>query len=293
MKTKQLAAFIAERQSVLINKNAGLPKPWTKDKILQRYRFCNVNREDDTVTKWVYQNWLGPNYRLADNWFASAVARWINWPETLACFGYPIPWEPTYIKREMKLRRAAGGKIWTGAYMIGTQGNAKDKIDFIIDDVLSPMYKNRELLRPRKGDSLFQFNCRLQSQYAMKGGFMGGQVIADIKDFDKHLREASDWHTFAISGPGSRRGLNRVIGKPLDEKLTEKVWHNHLRMLQDELTREFNIDIHAQNLQNCLCEFDKYERVRLGEGRPRSLYPGVMRRGANGSIADHARRRRS
>jgi hypothetical protein len=33
--------------------------------------------------------------------------------------------------------------------------------------------------------------------------------------------------------------------------------------------------LHAQDLQNCLCEFDKYERVRLGEGRPRSNYPGL------------------
>lgn len=30
----------------------------------------------------------------------------------------------------------------------------------------------------------------------------------------------------------------------------------------------------AQDLQNCLCEFDKYERVRMGQGRPRSRYPG-------------------
>ena len=28
----------------------------------------------------------------------------------------------------------------------------------------------------------------------------------------------------------------------------------------------------AHDVQFCLCEFDKYERVRLGEGRPRALY---------------------
>jgi len=33
--------------------------------------------------------------------------------------------------------------------------------------------------------------------------------------------------------------------------------------------------IHMQDLQNCLCEFDKYERVRLGEGRPRNGYRGL------------------
>ena len=33
--------------------------------------------------------------------------------------------------------------------------------------------------------------------------------------------------------------------------------------------------LHAQDVENCLCEFDKYERTRLGEGRPRSLYAGM------------------
>jgi hypothetical protein len=31
-------------------------------------------------------------------------------------------------------------------------------------------------------------------------------------------------------------------------------------------------DLTLMDIQNCLCEFDKYERVRLGEGRPRSYY---------------------
>jgi hypothetical protein len=28
----------------------------------------------------------------------------------------------------------------------------------------------------------------------------------------------------------------------------------------------------AQDLQNCLCEFDKYERVRLGQGKPKRRF---------------------
>jgi hypothetical protein len=28
----------------------------------------------------------------------------------------------------------------------------------------------------------------------------------------------------------------------------------------------------AQDLQNCLCELDKYERVRLGEGKPKRRF---------------------
>jgi hypothetical protein len=34
-----------------------------------------------------------------------------------------------------------------------------------------------------------------------------------------------------------------------------------------ELTRIGLGDLHAADLQNCLCEFDKMERARLGEGK--------------------------
>ena len=30
--------------------------------------------------------------------------------------------------------------------------------------------------------------------------------------------------------------------------------------------------LEMREIEHCLCEFDKYERVRLGQGRPRSKY---------------------
>lgn len=276
-RVKELLAFMTARESINIARQNGAPKPWTPDPILQRYRFCNVHREDDTVTKWIAKHWREPHRGNKDNWFAMAVARWINWPDTLADIGYPLPWDPARTIRGMKARREAGEKVWTGAYMIGTQGNAKDKIDFIVNDVLDPMYQNRAELRPRATDSLAKFNERLQTQYAMKGGFMGGQIIADIKYADYYLEQAPDWNTFAISGPGSRRGLNRVMGHEVDAPWKEYYWHHDLMCLLTRIKQTSSTliePLHAQDLQNCLCEFDKYERVHLGEGKPRSLYPG-------------------
>jgi hypothetical protein len=37
-------------------------------------------------------------------------------------------------------------------------------------------------------------------------------------------------------------------------------------------------DLHAQDLQNCLCEFDKMERARLGEGKPKRRFAQKNRR---------------
>lgn len=273
-----LASFIKEREAVRIKHDAHAPKPWTKDSILQQYRFCNVHREDDTVTKWIATYWRNPHKGEPDNWFAMAVARWINWPETLADIGYPVPWRPDRIVERIKRRQTRGDKVWTGAYMIGTQGNAKDKPAFIIQDVLDPLWQARKGLRPREGDTLESFAKRVVS-VKNQGRFMVGQIVADMK-YDKHspLWNAKDWHTWAISGPGSRRGLNRVYGRDKDTAWPEQEWHDHLLILAaaiEPMLKPYAIELHAQDLQNCLCEFDKYERTRLGEGRPRSSYPGV------------------
>ena len=32
------------------------------------------------------------------------------------------------------------------------------------------------------------------------------------------------------------------------------------------------LPLEMRDIEHCLCEFDKYERTRLGEGRPRAKY---------------------
>ena len=108
------------------------------------------------------------------------------------------------------------------------------------------------------------------------GGFHAAQVVADVK-YVGPLRDASDWWDFAASGPGSRRGLNRVLGRPTDAPWKEKQWVKQVHVLRKEiapaLAKAGLPRMHAQDTQNCLCEFDKYERIRLGEGKGRKFVP--------------------
>lgn len=48
-----LWAWIRAREAIRLKKEAGAPPPWIEDPILATYRFCNVRREDDLVTRWV------------------------------------------------------------------------------------------------------------------------------------------------------------------------------------------------------------------------------------------------
>jgi hypothetical protein len=104
---------------------------------------------------------------------------------------------------------------------------------------------------------------------------MAGQIIADLK-YVAPLDAAQDWWTFAASGPGSRRGLNRVIGRPYKKHWQEKNWRTELVKLQEKLAPYIKDmpRMHAQDAQGCLCEYDKYMRVKNEEGTPRRKFNG-------------------
>lgn len=274
---ESLFKFMEERHSIYLKRAAGLTKPWTKDPILQSYKFCNVYRNLDTVTMWIHENWLQPNQDDPDLWFAMTVARFINWPETLEELGYPVPWNPKKFLSTLQRRKDAKLKVYSGAYMVRSDPCSKDL--YLANNVLTPLWKDRNKLRPKPAQYLKVWHDLLVPYYGM-GGFMVAQIIADYKYADP-FRNAPDWYTFAASGPGSRRGLNRVLGRDKNSPWKEDSWYSELINLKSWLVKRWNPHglplpaIHTQDVQGCLCEFDKYERVRLGEGTPRSLYPGV------------------
>jgi hypothetical protein len=278
MRTAELWAFIQERHNIYLKKQAGLPKPWTQDKILGSYRFCNVYRELDSVTIWIHENWRYQHRNDPDLWFAMVVARLINWPESLLAMGYPIPYDSARFIDTIHDRQARGFKAFSGAYIVSTNGHAMDKAEYLDKYVLQPLWESREELRPMEGESLASYFEDL-SRFNGMGSFMAGQVIADVK-YAGCLFSAPDWWVWAASGPGSRRGLNRVTSRPTDASWPGASWHSTLMELKAEIDPRVSLagmpEIHAQDLQNCLCEFDKYERTRLGEGRPRSSYPGGL-----------------
>jgi hypothetical protein len=278
MLIKELCRFIEERHNIFIRKTAKMQKPWTDDPILPTYRFCNVYRELDTVTKWISNNWRGPHQADPFLWFAMVVARLVNWPDTLQAIGYPVPWKPAKFVLSMHARKDAGEKVFSGAYIVSTNGHAMDKAVYLVEHVLNPLWAERNSI-----SKSIQYVPRLAAvhkllaSYNGLGSFMAAQVIADLK-YVRPLWKAEDWDFWAASGPGSRRGLNRVYGRPVDAPWKEDVWLATLHALHIAVSGFTSTHkmptLHAQDLQNCLCEFDKYMRVKLGEGRPRSLYPG-------------------
>jgi hypothetical protein len=274
-----LLRFIDERDRIWHRRKAGERPPYSDDRILRDYRFCNIRRERDRTTIWIRDHWRKPNADDPDLFFAMSVARFVNWPDTLAQLGYPLPWRADAFLDVMADRERRGAKRWGDAYMIRADRRVnRGKAEYQATEVFSPLWNARARVRPRPDDSLRTFHDRLAGYHGMGGGFMSAQVVADTK-YVEPLRSAPDWWTWAASGPGSRAGLNRVLGRPADARWAEADWQRELRRLHESLAPELErLDIgrlHAQDLQNCLCEFARYEKLRLGEGIAKRFVPPV------------------
>ena len=266
---ERLVYWITERERVRSKREILSPTPWTEDSILSSYRFCNVRRMDDKVSKWLMKNWYEPYFNHPMMLSAVALARFINKPESLILiteevFDTKVRWEK--IKKILRSHRDAGNVIFNGAYMV--RGNdGQDKIECVVDHYVKPMVCtiHRNSMQDTWGE--------IHSCYGF-GSFMAGQVVADLRWALQGSWE--DKLTWAPIGPGSQRGMNRLYERPTGQSIKQEQFLKELKSMRNDLELQLPTQIFSRlelhDFQNCLCEFDKYERCLWNEGKPKQLY---------------------
>lgn len=281
-KWKLLRHWILERQCIYVRKLMEEPRPWTDDEILNTYRFCNVYREQDKVTIWIAKNLRDNKDKLP--WFTMTLARLLNLPESLEvirhhmqdCHDGTIEWDRDYFVSLMQSRQRRGLKVFNAAYIVSTNGHAMNKIEYVADMILQPMWDSRTVLNSaiNTAKSLEYIHKLLMGNNGL-ASFMAAQVVADLKHY-RRFKDLPDVKTFAAPGPGSKRGMNRVLGREAKAPISEKEWRAAFAQLHAKIIPWAEAHdlpfIDGQDLQNCLCEFDKYMRALNGEGTPKQRY---------------------
>lgn len=279
-------AYSRAREGIRVKKDAGGSKPWTKDEVLLNHRFCNVFREDDKVTRW-----FAENLRHVGSPLLSALAfRWFNRITT----GEVLQQEVVGLQdgdfdaevfKELMLASMPKGPYVTGAYIINTPpGYTKlDGVIYLLSNVLPDVEElEADMVKSR---SLEKSHAMLCGEYERLGSFMAYEVITDLQ-FTPTLSQATDRSTWAALGPGAARGLSRLLYGNIDSfsysrKVDQVEMLRHMRKLLDFAngsdlwdTRRYR-QWEMREVEHTLCEFDKYERLRLGQGSVKQKYKGA------------------
>ncbi|ULQ48372.1 hypothetical protein JN531_017210 (plasmid) [Flagellatimonas centrodinii] len=270
--------WIHEREAIRKRRAAGEPWPWTDDPFLRAYRWCNVRRMDDRVSRALFERWYRPGSGVREDLHRALLGRLVNWPDSLDEIGSGLE----NARAVLASRAATGAKVWTGAYVVpGVQGQAK--VDSICDLVDRVVADGDRVVR-----STMRSTWRELVRFDGMGSFLAGQVVADLA----HLPLGARWPdvtTWAPIGPGSARGINRLRGIPKDKPVPQEQFEQLLPDLIGvvrPLIGEIWIDrgLHAMDIQNCLCEYDKYRRLQLGEGTVRARYVPTGTAAGQGSL---------
>lgn len=267
-----------ERHSIYLKRQRGEPWPWTDDPIFNQYKFTNVHRSLDVGTQWLRENWLEP---FADHpmlFFNVCLYRQFNWIGTAAHLGFTEGWKPEPVYEYLhNYKNTPGNKLYTSAHMIAgpkfDKVGYREKLRWTIYGILDPLYCAGEQFIPQSGDNLQSAFNRLLPAMGF-GSFITYEVISDLRH-TRYLNQADDIMTWANAGPGAIRGLHRLLGNSYKTSMKQSS-ANELMYELLGLSRQFLVDWmpawEMREVEHWLCEFDKYERVRLGQGRPRCKF---------------------
>lgn len=275
--------YLHERESIRLKKERGEPPPWTEDPILGGYKFTNILRINDRTTQWVLNNWYRPNRGAEPKIQAlnCAIFRYFGTMEFAEAIGYQKEFDPYHLINTANNMMAAKKKVFTGAYIITNGGIRAPKQEVVVYNYLTPFWQNVDhVIYAAEKTNSWESVCKAMIKLPGFGAFMGKEVALDML-LNPFLENCHDRLSWSPVGPGAIRGLNRLMGRPVDAPLNQT---NGLAEMKDILTQlsqqrmfadwmpRLGVDFGVTDVQFSLCEVDKYLRVKNNEGRPRSKY---------------------
>ena len=301
MRTREFFGYLAERENVRLRKEAGDPWPWTDDPILQRYKFTNVKREDDATSRGLIGLHYEPN-RNADPktiLLNCALNRYFGTTEFAEARGWLDydTYDPDFVEDLAADRRSRKERVFTGAYVITNGGISAPKEQVVVQYYISELYNAiPELVEIAQMTRSWRAVAKRMSKILGFGGsgFMSKETLVDTtytNFWGTSLIEGmaagrpailslpADWGDWSPYGPGARRGAVRVLGHDdiysveAQSKRRDVALGVQLMLDLSELsTAHLPFFLAPHDIQFGLCEFDKYERVRLGQGEPKATY---------------------
>ncbi len=289
--------FVFDRQTVWHKRTAlGLPAPWTDDEVLQNFRFCNVYRELDGGTIAIGK-YLTQPLPAEQKLFNIIAYRFFNRRDTIENLFGGLLSEQNFDFKTLEKRfdaKKEEGNIFSNAYLITAHAYNPDyrpqdkhvQILLMLNDLrfkLEDIIKNLRESAPQEGLKI------IAEAVSSAGPFLAGQILLDATYAQNIVPYTAN--DFLIVGPGAHWGLNIICGRVLNKKeadaecrklwqmqpqafaelkqTTDKDW-NEVRWQSESYCGGKYLCLH--DVQNSLCEFRKYWRLKQGENAKRRYF---------------------
>ena len=266
--------FIVERHRIWHNREIlEQPAPWTEDKILQTFFFCNVFRYLDTGTIWYMSNVVHPKQTLDDALWRTITYRLVNSIPAFEAVGGVAPRHDRGLM--IATMRSKGVILNSQAYITlprphgPSYHNRVDRLEAILN------FLNLEfdglVYSIQEAKTLEEISSCLKHLYGI-GPFLSLQIYRDLIGAKQIPFTANDWVEI---GPGAKLTLLELYGDEAKSVSMQRGLARYLTVVQEAALdsrgwNEFeNVYLSICDIEHCLCEYGKYAKLVAGRGRRR------------------------
>lgn len=268
----------AERQRIFFSRIRGEEPPWTDDRILANFKFCNAYRASDRVSQYLIRDVI---YREPSSFAAedellrivffrlfSKIETWEAVEErvgTLNVEGFDVD----AIDACLEELRREGRSIYTSAFILCANrafGHERKHRNHLA--LLEEMFGEGRLPAEIGAAESLESVYEALTSYPLIGPFMAYQIAIDV-NYSELIDFSED--EFTVPGPGALRGMQKCFkhfcGLSHCELIDYMVERQEAEFdrLELDFCSLFGRRLHAIDCQNLFCEVDKYSREAFPE----------------------------
>lgn len=267
--------FAYERQNIFIKKKNGEKPPWTNDKILQEYKFCNSYRVNDRVSQYLLKNVIynGQDYSKEDMLFRILLFKLFNKESTWELLIKNLKdiklKDFDFLKCSEILNDAISKKesIYNDAYIscatkaFGYERKHENHLA-LLNKIFNVDKSYKKILEAKTMQEAFN----ILKTYPLIGNFMAYQLVTDINYSDIVNWQESE---FTMAGPGAIRGIKKCFidkGNLSNEDIIRYMYENQnyeFKRLNLDFKKIKDRPLQLIDCQNIFCELDKYCRQAI------------------------------
>ncbi len=263
----EMSWFIDERISIWKKRTSQASAPYTKDKVLSTYRFCNIFREFDRQTIEIH-TMLNPLRDDFELWLLNMFyCRLVAMPETISKVGllsYEEKKNKIIYKKLIECPSPKYGVPYVFPISTIMRSNTPTRELFLTQYLPSIMKLVAKEIRTWHKKSVYDGVEKILPLFGYNHSFLWTEVLIDVA---YQYPEYIDLFARFPIGPGAIPTMKRIDDKKDPSILVSEL--THIRIDVGLTHNNKPLLLSAENWEGIGCEFRKYTNLKKGEGRKR------------------------